>query len=39
VNLVAIDGDVVRDLVGLGLGAIMTAAALARYLGWRGARS
>jgi hypothetical protein len=39
VNLVAIDGDVGRDVVGLVLGAVMTAAALARYLGWRGARS
>ena len=39
VNLAAIDGDVGRDLLGLLLGAVMTAAALARYLGWRGARS
>ncbi len=39
VNLVAIDGDAGRDLVGVLLGAVMTAAALARYLGWRGARS
>jgi hypothetical protein len=34
VNLVAIGGDVGRDLLGLVLGAVMTAAALARYLGW-----
>jgi hypothetical protein len=38
VNLIAIDGDIARDLVGLALGTIMVAAALARYLGWRGAR-
>jgi hypothetical protein len=37
VNLVAIGGDVGRDLLGLALGAVMTAAALARYLGWKAA--
>jgi len=39
VNLVAIGGDVARDVIGLGLGAVMTAAALARFLGWKAVRS
>ena len=35
VELAFVDGDAVRDLVGIGLGGLMVAAALARYRGWR----
>lgn len=38
VELAFVEGDLVRDLVGIGLGCIMVAAALARLRGWGGVR-
>jgi len=35
VQLAFVDGDGVRDLVGVGLGGVMIVAAGARYRGWR----
>jgi hypothetical protein len=36
VELAFVDGDGARDLVGIGLGALMIGAALVRYRGWEG---
>ena len=38
VELVFVDGDGIRDLVGIALGGLMVAAAVARIRGWGGAR-
>jgi hypothetical protein len=38
VELVFVDGDVPRDLVGVVLGCVMVAAAFARLRGWTGLR-
>jgi hypothetical protein len=36
VNLVFVDGEPARDLVGIVLGVVASSVAYARYLGWRG---
>ena len=38
VNLIALDGEVARDLIGMALGVVATIAAYARYRGWKGWR-
>ena len=39
VELAFVGGDATRDLVGVALGCVMVAAAVARLRGWRGLRS
>ena len=36
VELAVVDGDATRDVVGIGLGCVMVAAAVARLRGWKG---
>ena len=38
VELAFVGGDATRDLVGVALGCVMAAAAVARLRGWRGLR-
>ena len=38
VQLAFVDGDATRDLVGVTLGCVMVAAAVARLRGWKGLR-
>jgi hypothetical protein len=38
VELAFVDGDATRDLVGVALGCVMVAAAVARLRGWKGLR-